>query len=369
VKMISRWGVPVLVAVALLVPAAASAQVTGPVARVPSDFQPASASFLSISWGVVLGSVGCTKTPCRALLAGTADGGAHWHFLKVPDVSLVNPAGTDVGARVSAVVFASRRDGWLYGPGLWATHDGGAHWHRLSVGGAVVSMAASAGTAYAIIRPHHYLSRGGRAKLFRSPAGKNAWVRLGTMTGNPAAILAVSRKAAWFGASVAGTPTNLWATADGMHWHKYRFRCPKAYFVGLGGIAPSSRSHVMFLCIGSGFAGGAGKAVLRSSDGGKTEHLVGPAPSEGDVVGFAAPPGRPAVITLAAVSGASWLDTSRNGGKTWTVTRVGGSEPLNSLAYVSRTVGWVVLGTPGPNGSHGLLRTTDTGRIWHRVRF
>ena len=42
--------------------------------------------------------------------------------------------------------------------------------------------------------------------------------------------------------------------------------------------------------------------------------------------------------------------------------------PLNSLSYVSRTVGWVVAGGPG-SGASRLLQTADAGRTWHQVGF
>ena len=102
-------------------------------AEVPAGFQPAAASFLSARTGFVLGGVGCRiQRACTARLVATADGGARWHFLKTPAVRFFNDAGASRGqaSRVSSVVFAGRRDGWLYGPGLWSTRDGGARWHR-----------------------------------------------------------------------------------------------------------------------------------------------------------------------------------------------------------------------------------------------
>jgi hypothetical protein len=77
-------------------------------------------------------------------------------------------------------MFASCRDGWLYGngPDLYATHDGGAHWRAISLGGPIRSMAVGAGTAYAMV----YRSSGNQ--LWRSPAATSAWTRAATMTGS-----------------------------------------------------------------------------------------------------------------------------------------------------------------------------------------
>ncbi len=346
--------------------AAPRSAATGRATKVPASFQPTAAGFISPAWGVAispawgvaLGGVGCTVGhTCRARLAATADGGAQWYFLTAPDVWLANRS-----PQVSQVVFASRRDGWLYDQylsrWLWATHDGGARWRRLSLGGDIRAMAASAGTVYAVAGD----------ELFSSPAGRDAWARVGTMTGGS---VAVSGKAAWFGASTAGASSYLWASADGVHWHKYPFRCPAG--LGLAGIAPTSPTYVAFLCA---FAQGTFhtvKDVLRSVNGGRTEHLTGQAPVSGDVYGFAGPSNRSKLITIAVVSpGPDYLYRSANGGKTWAeiaVPGTGGGVGLSSLSYVSPTVGWVVVSGPSVADPHQLLRASDAGRTWHAVRF
>jgi photosystem II stability/assembly factor-like uncharacterized protein len=369
---------------ALLLPVASLAATAGPAAAAatadggalagspagPAGFQPAAASFVSPARGVALGSLGCTPgQACRARLAATADGGARWHLLTAPRAWLGNRS-----PQVSQVLFASRHDGWLYdqyGQGLWATHDGGARWRKLSLDGTIDAMAASAATAYAVISPPG--STG--AELFRSPAGRNAWARVGTMTGDPQASLAVYGRAAWFGTTTSqGTAAGtLWATTDGVHWHKYAFSCPGAYY-GLSGIAAASHSHVMFLCTNALGTFHTEKEVLRSVNGGRTEHLTGQAPVGGDTNGeIAVPQHRSKVITIAAISpGPDFLYRSADGGKTWAPLEVPGTSGgvnMSSLSYVSRTVGWVVVGGPGEGSQSQLLRTSNAGRSWHQVSF
>ncbi len=352
---------------AALIPAAALAATDAPAApagagsaaAVPARFQPASASFYSPAAGVVLGSVGCTPGhACTARLAATTDDGARWHFLTAPDISL---------STVSQVAFASRRDGWLYGgQWLWATHDGGAHWSRIALPGDIQTIAASAATVYAVV------DRSTIDRLFSSPAGQNAWARVGNITGNLESALAVSGDAVWFGPRTVGIRTHLWATADGVHWRKYPFACPGVGY-GLSGIAAASPAQVVFLCAGPGGMFHTAKEVLRSVNGGKTEHLTGYAPVGGDVYGwngvFAVPPHRANVVTIAVVTpGPDSLDRSANGGKTWAQITVPGTEGgvfVGSLCYVSRTVGFVVAGGP----LQRLLRTSDAGIAWHPVTF
>jgi len=115
-----------------------------------------------------------------------------------------------------------------------------------------------------------------------------------------------------------------------------------------------------------------GKQVLTSADGGKTVHLAGQAPISGTGGMLAVPPRNNKVITLATASGASFLDRSGDGGKTWTeLTDTSGGAPWASLSYVSPTTGWVVLaGPPIPGGGGNvLLQTQDTGGIWTPVYF
>jgi photosystem II stability/assembly factor-like uncharacterized protein len=328
----------------------AAARLLPAAGAVPASFEPASASFRSAASGVVLGAVRCRLgRACAARLVATTDGGAHWSFLNTPCVRLPNPRRGAAPSNVTGVVFASRQNGWLYGPALWSTRDGGAHWRKVSLGGAVSQIAASADTVYAVVAPP-----GGRpGELFASPAGRSAWARVGHFTGS---TLAVHGRAAWF-----GTSSHLWATADGAHWHKYPFRCPAPYTVpggGLAGITAASPSDVSFLCLGNAGAGNELKAVLTSVDGGRIVHLAGPAPVGGSGGVIAVPPHRPKVITL---------DRTANGGRTWTGTNENtGGAPWNSLSYSSRTVGWAEFGQP-PYG--GLLRTTDTGHTWLKIRF
>jgi hypothetical protein len=345
-------------------------------AAVPVGFAPVSASFLSPARGFVLGAVNCQiQRGCRARLAVTADGAARWHAVAAPRVRLFDAGGNSLAqaSRVSDVMFSSRRNGWLYGPGLWATHDGGRHWRRIvlggnvvpSLGGGVVAMAAAAGNVYAVVAPDPF--HGKPQELYRSPAGQDAWARVGTMTGDPFASLAVSGKAAWF-----GTSTHLWATADGVRWHEYPFACPGTGY-GLSGIAAASHSHVVFLCADATGMFHTGKEVLRSVNGGKTEQLAGQPPVGGDTTGaIAVPPHHSKVIAIAVITpGPDFLYRSASGGKAWTEITIPGTSGgvnMNSLSYLSRTAGWVVAGSPGEPPDQ-LLRTTDAGRTWHPVTF
>jgi hypothetical protein len=362
------FGTAALAALTVASPAGATPAITqanqAPAAAVGASFSPVAASFLSPTSGFVLGGVKCVelRPPCSARLAATTTGGAHWRFVGAPDVQL--------GTAVSEVLFASGRDGWLYGPELWSTHDGGARWRSLSLGGSVVNMAASAGRVYAVVQQDH--AAGTPWELFTSPAGRDAWTRIGKITSGPnpeagpGAGLAVSGRAAWFGSN-----SNLWAAADGVHWRRIPFRCPGKTF-GLFDIAAASSSDVVFLCVGPGIGqGGFRNEVLTSANAGRTVHLAAGGPGGGNQFWLAEPPGRARVISGGGSLNNSVLSRSVNGGKTWENFIVpasdGGPQPLNSLSYVSRTVGWVVVS--GIFAPGDLLRTSNAGGTWQKVSF
>lgn len=335
-----------------------------PAAPVGANFGPVAASFLSPASGFVLGGANCVprKPPCRARLAATTTGGAHWRFAGAPNVQL--------GTAVSEVLFANGRDGWLYGPQLWSTHDGGARWRSLSLGGSVVNMAAAAGRVYAVVQLDHVA--GTPWELFSSPAGRDAWTRVGKFTsglnpeGGPGAGLAVSGRAAWFGSNSV-----LWATADGVRWHRIPFQCPGTKF-GLADIAASSSADVAFLCVAPPIGlGGSRNEVLTSANGGRTVHLTAGGSAAGGGFWLAVPPGRANVISAGGSLNLTILSRSVNGGKTWENFTLpasdGGDQPLNSLAFASRTVEWVVVA--GILAPGDLLRTSNTGATWHKVSF
>ena len=87
-----------------------------------AGFKPASVTFVSATQGFVLGAQTCTTGTC-ATLASTVNGGSTWTY-----VGAVPAAITGSNPAVSKVRFATKNDGWAFGPQLWSTHDGGRTW-------------------------------------------------------------------------------------------------------------------------------------------------------------------------------------------------------------------------------------------------
>lgn len=100
----------------------------------------------------------------------TTDGGSH--FVGIPTPS-VGPA------EVHHLRYASRLDGYAFGPQLWSTTDGGSHWSSVHTPGKVTELEAAGGAVYALAcvassKHCHDMS------LLRSRVGSSSWTRLHT---------------------------------------------------------------------------------------------------------------------------------------------------------------------------------------------
>ncbi len=87
-------------------------------------------SWLGPDKGWALVGEPCKRGSC-ARVVRTTDAGGQWQALGNPEAELANGSyECQRQACVSGVSFASRRVGYLYGPGLLMTADGGTNWHR-----------------------------------------------------------------------------------------------------------------------------------------------------------------------------------------------------------------------------------------------
>lgn len=330
----------------------------------PKGLEADSASFVSAQTGFVLGARGCSMMPCKARLEKTVNGGKTWTKVPVPAVELVQPFTSSPLSAVDAVRFENAQDGWLYGPGLWATTDGGKRWHRIILSGEVIALAASDGVVYAATQP----ADGGllQATLHKSQVGTTKWTLVSGVS--PENALTVSGHSVWVGIS-----PKLWTSTDsGKHWSKLSFRCPPMELTPTA-VAAASSADVAIACSDASYPqpGSSIKKAFTSSNGGRTFHLAAGQPAEpGNVGVLAMPPGRPQVITLTASSGATFLYRSVNGGKTWSQeTFSDGGLNVRDLAYVSATTGYLVHFNGGPVIAYGLglMKTTNAGASWQTV--
>jgi photosystem II stability/assembly factor-like uncharacterized protein len=318
---------------------------------------------VSAQAGYVLGSRDCSLLPCKALLETTANGGATWAKVPAPNVQLVPPFTASPATAVSTVRFAGKEDGWLFNPGLWQTTDGGKQWRKVALPGVVGALAVSGGEAYVTTQPANGSSN--QAKLYKSAVGSSAWVLVRGVA--PQHQLTAFGHSAW-----AGVPPALWTTTNsGKTWKKLLFDCP-AGVLSPSEVAASSPSDIAIACSDQGYPqpGMSIKEVFTSTNGGATFHQRGKPSEAGEVSLLALLPGNPKVLTLIAVSGATFVDRSVNGGATWTqATYSDGGTGMRDLAYVSASTGYMVHVSDSPALAYGLglLKTVNAGKTWPAV--
>jgi photosystem II stability/assembly factor-like uncharacterized protein len=330
----------------------------------PAGFEADSASFVSAQAGYVLGSRGCSLLPCKALLETTANGGATWAKVTAPNAKLVPPFTSSPASAVSTVRFANSKDGWLFNPGLWQTANGGKSWRRVALSGNVAALAVSGGEAYVSI--HNANGSFVTAKLYKSAVGSGTWTQVRGVA--PQNDLTAFGHSAW-----AGVAPDLWTTANsGKTWTKLSFKCP-AGVLSPSEVGASSPSDIAIACSDQGYPqpGFSIKEVFTSTNGGKTFRLQGKPSQAGQVYQLAMVPGNAKVLTLEAASGATYLDRSVNGGKTWAQAEFfDGGTGMRDLAYVSATTGYTVHVSDSPALAYGLglLKTTNAGKTWRTVK-
>jgi hypothetical protein len=121
------------------------------------------------------------------------------------------------------------------------------------------------------------------------------------------------------------------------------------------------------LCAGNPGAGQEAKSLWVSSNGGTSGYVVSQLPLGGLALDIAAPTRSDILVT--AVSGASFVYRSTNGGSTWaTHTFADGGAGFYDFAFATPSFGNTVEGSPvdGPNDDK-LLETADGGATWSPV--
>jgi photosystem II stability/assembly factor-like uncharacterized protein len=378
-SLIARAPVIVVVGVAVLAAGACAGNAAAPVRPAAAAsaavslncraITPVSASFVSGTTGWLLGLA--TPAGSRIVLCRTADGGRHWFYVPAPPApwpfrsSVSGPAVSTGPDAVSQIVFANQRDGWAFGPGLWATHDGGAHWHRVGTSGASVSkMAATSGRVVAVF------SRDGGTTFaaYTSPAGADAWRPLPGVSGAGQAVggadLGVFGGTGYVVSSHAplpGPPAVLLAgPADGSaRWQRYALPCPSSMEVA---VTAATRPGIIVACAGIGFHPTPAR-VYRSVDGGRSWHRLAGLVLE-DSVGSASVAPDGTILVSGLYSGVLMSD---DGGQSWhPVPAVDDSETVQGGGIVTAVMVTNQLGFAVVTGDAFWL-THDGGQTWTAV--
>jgi hypothetical protein len=342
-------------------------------APVPAHFEPGSVSFISASQGFVLGTSPCTTGPCPAIVVTTANGSKTWAAAEAPPEPFAS-ASSPSSASVSQILFANASDGWVYGPTLWATYDGAQRWARVELGGPVYFLATSAREVYAVVgncSPSAHNCPTPTLRLERAAVGSTAWHTVPGVSGyGTTALLTANSANAWVSFPPKSTGgVMIWGSSDsGNTWQPLPNPCYQpSQATDLEGMASPGGNHLFELCAGNPGAGQEGKTLWASTNAGRSGHVVSQLPLGGLALGMVAPKSNDVLVT--AVSGASFVYRSTNGGTTWaTHAFTDGGAGLYNFAFATPSFGDTVEGSPldGPTDDK-LLETFDDGATWSPV--
>lgn len=332
----------------------------------PYHFVPVAASFVSPSYGVELGWTNCHTC---AVLRVTRDGGRTWRTLTAQHPHV--PLHEQGKSSVSDLVFATRRDGWLFGPGLWDSDNGGRVFGR-EMPPAVLDVQIGAGYAYALTGAGAH----GRALLWRTPVGNELWRSVAIPAlGRGDVGMAVAGRSLMLlrlGYGPAGKVGAIWFSGDrGETWQSRAVPCrARKDAVTLAGPITGTPHAWLLDCFSN----------EQSSQQLQTFHLLYLTSDDGRTWRSLGTPTRVGVpVVLGGAGGHFFLGTesggtdellgSFDGGRHWRVLLShAGFLGWADLHFVDASTGFLAgptRGGPGYGSRNAVFRTDDGGRHWH----
>ena len=317
--------------------------------------------FANPAHGWAIGSSCPQANNCPLQLRMTEDGGRSWFAGNAPNVQALGD-GTTWQVRIT-----SDNVGWLYGPQLFRTTDGGQTWSRVGVGHAVLSLASSRNSVWAIMADCNQ-GRCTGMTLFRSTDQGASWARASAqpgIVGQGVELLRVSDNTGWVvswtpdGDSSGSFTSALAVTRNGgQSWQQLVRPCaPQTSLVDTG--AALSDGTLWIVCGGDHAMGQERKQVIVSRDGGSHWSF----PPDMPLSGYNSQ------VALAGDSHA-WVATvhgplyeSTNAGASWQTATARGVVVDLAGAGVSRVLfidsqhGWAAT-------DHQIFWTTDGGAHW-----
>jgi len=323
---------------------------------------PASVTFASATDGWVLGKGTCSSGSCAAIMR-TGDAGRTWTPIPAPAASIV-PGGGQGAPGISRLRFADARNGWAYGPDLWATHDGGVTWNRLTISGlpadaAVVALEAGNGSV------HTVAFDGQGYRVASSPVGTDDFrlsaVRVAVGAGPvPSVQLVLSGAAGWLlenDRTVVGGARLVNGT-----WAAWQPPCMNV--VGPAYLAASSPTELAAACDVGLWSSPTGSHLFVSHDGGSTFAEAATAVPLTMTSQISAASASVTVVGGTDATG-DVLVATFDSGRTWSVVARLGTADLVDLGFTTPTQG-VLIATSG-DAPATFWMTRDGGGTWSVV--
>jgi hypothetical protein len=364
--------------------AASSAVPSGP-APVPGNFRPTSVTFVGPRTGWVIGQAltpgHCASQFCTSL-ARTDEAGKTWAGVPAP---MAGPA--DGSSGLSQIRFLNLKNGWAYGPQLYATHTAGKTWAQIDTGGlrvtaletvgdrvfAVWASCTGDGPAYAVDCT--------RFTLYSASATGGTWAPVGAST------TGLSNGAASEAAQLVLTGSRGYLLAPGGElysgpvdgsgpWTRVSSlaaSCPVGPARGNGQptgalLGAVNASDLLLACVSasSGTSPSVStqqKFVYSSKNGGMSWAQMTTAPAAGVAFGLAASPTES--VMLATDQG---IDLLPAGEMSWRTADVRGGAPAGGFRYIGMTTDEQGIALPADPSAGTVWFTFDGGQRWTASR-
>jgi hypothetical protein len=365
--------------------AAASSAVPTGLGPVPGNFRPTSVTFVGTRTGWVIGQAltpgHCASQFCTSL-ARTNDAGKTWAGVPAP---MAGPA--DGASGLSQIRFLNLKDGWAYGPQLYATRTAGKTWAQVDTGGlrvtaletvgdrvfAVWASCTGDGPAYAVNCT--------RFTLYSASATGGTWAPVGAST------TGLTNGAASEAAQLVLTGSRGYLLAPGGElysgpvdgsgpWTRVSSlvaSCPVGPARGngqpTGALLGAVNARDLLLACVSASSGTSPsvstqqKFVYSSKNGGMSWAQMTTAPAAGVAFGLAASPTES--VMLATDQG---IDLLPAGEMSWRTADVRGGAPAGGFRYIGMTTDEQGIALPADPSAGTVWFTFDGGQSWTASR-
>jgi hypothetical protein len=364
---------------------AASSAVSAVPPPVPGNFRPTSVTFVGTRTGWVIGQAltpGHCATQFCTSVARTDNAGSTWAGVPAP------MAGSPDGASgLSQIRFLNLKNGWAYGPQLFATHTSGRTWAQVDTGGlrvtaletvrdrvfAVWASCTGDGPAYA--------AGCTRFTLYSASATGGTWAPVGTSTtgltngaASEAAQLVLTGSRGYL---LAPDGVLYSGPVDGSGpWTRVSSlvaSCPVGPARGngqpTGALLGAVNARDLILACVSASSGTSPsvstqqKFVYSSKNGGMSWGQMATAPAAGVAFGLAASPKES--VMLATDQG---IDLLPAGEGSWRTADVRGSAPAGGFRYIGMTTDEQGIALPADPSAGTVWFTFDGGQSWTASR-
>ena len=336
-----------------------------------------------------LSSNGASET-CTDYIGRTSDGGRRFqNFTKIRTWNCTN------AEDATALTFDHAGDGFFYDPNLYETHNAGATWIRVRTHGRVVAISAVGRSVWMIEAQctAQEVSRNAKCplKMLQSSDGGRTWSDPVALPGSsfeyPAAATETAvvqtiltrldeRRAVYsispiVSGDVSGGRVQTWVTSDsGLRWMRRDIVCTIPTISEMLAISPSGVWTA--ICAGQPAAGSQAKAVMRSTDQGRTWKFVigcstSKSPCDGPLTaGYLGVLSAPSGSLLIESGLRSSLNVSDDGGRTW--RSINGAVSDSGDGAVSLQFFNSHQGLGLTSSSNLIIRTVDGGVKWQTYR-